>query len=556
MQYGSAPYADLPFADFPGPGNSIEDALERLSDEPWLKRSWLVRALPRDPTTSTIPITTIPVDLSTDGHRSFPTDAEEVQFDARVINPYTLSYRMKTLWGLVRSGEGKITFSNASGDLTVFGSYDWFGREIKVFLGPKDGILIQFAQVANLLTVAFSRNKKVVTLSVDDYARIFDDEIQRNTYDGTGGLEGGAELKGKIKPLALGFVEQIQPPVVDATNRIYQIHDGSFKSVSTVDDQGVPLVFDADVADITTATPSAGEYSTSLATGYFKLGSDPVGTVTCSSVEGHNSSSFGYVEDIAGLTKLLAVTFAGLDEISELDGVDFADLSSRMARMGEYVIEKRTTIANVLSVFNRSAASWAWLTPNKLLKVGRIEDPDTATVDFTLDGRSAANGGRDELRFSPWKEDPWEMPVHRVFVGYKRYYRTLSESELDVASIPDLDERLDLGEEYRFVETPQGDSDTILGQTPRAKQLTILTNLADESDAQSLADEQLALRRVQRRKSVFSPRVGLIIRGIGDVFALTDDRLHDSPKNFVIIGVKNSASGAGSSDKIQFECYG
>lgn len=554
MQHGSTGYADLPFGDFLGPFDSIEDALQKLSDEPWLERSWLVRALPRDSATSTIPITTIAVDLSTDGHKSFPTDAEEIQFDARVIHPYTLSYRMRTLWGLVRSNKGQITLSNASGDLTGLGAHDWFGREVKVFLGPKGGILIQFAQVANLLTTAFSRGKKSITINVDDYSRLFDDEIQLNTYAGTGALEGGSELQGKAKPLALGFVEQIEPVVVDATNRIYQIHDGSFKSVGTVDDEGVPLVFDADVADITTATPAAGEFSTSLATGFIKLGSVPDGAITCSAVEGHNSSTFGYVEDIVGLTKLLAVTFGGLDETSELDSLDFSDLSSQTARMGEYVTRKKTTIASVLKEFNRSAASWSWLTPNKLLKVGRIEDPDTATVDFTLDGNSAENNGRDELRFTPWKEDPWETPVHRVFVGYKRYYRTLSESELD-ASIG-LDDRLDLAEEYRFVETLQSVSDAILGQTPRAKPLTILTSLADEADAQTLADEQLALRRVQRRKGVFSPRVGLIIRGIGDVFTLTDDRLHDSPKNFVIVGVKNRAAGVGTSDKIEFECYG
>ena len=80
MLIGDAPVGELPLADFLGPSLSIEDALQRLSERPWELRSWWVRAKPRDSSSSGPTITTVDVDLSTDGHRTFPTDIEETQF--------------------------------------------------------------------------------------------------------------------------------------------------------------------------------------------------------------------------------------------------------------------------------------------------------------------------------------------------------------------------------------------------------------------------------------------------------------------------------------------
>ncbi len=93
-------------------------------------------------------------------------------------------------------------------------------------------------------------------------------------------------------------------------------------------------------------------------------------------------------------------------------------------------------------------------------------------------------------------------------------------------------------------------------QIPEAAEITILTNLDSSVDAQSLADEQLAMRKELRSRAVFASRTGLISRGVGDTFELTDDRLPTSPKKWSIIAVDNVAAAAGQDDRIVFTCYG
>ncbi len=555
MLRGDSPAGDLPAADFNGPNLSSPDVLTDLMLKP-LSRSWLVHAEPRDASTSTVPPTLLDINLSSDGHRSKPDDfpsfkfpgvTEAIQFIQAVVNPYSLKFSLPggALWGQAKTTAGSVVFGNADGSRTSLTGEDWIGRTIRIFVGPKDGALIEFALVADMLSREISSNESSFTVDIDDHSFIFEDALQVNTYAGTGGLEGGTELQGEIKRIPLGVVRQIKPTLVDAANRIYQINDGSFKSVASVEDRGVSLVFDADVADITTATPAAGEFATSLSTGYIKLGSDPDGIVTCSKVEGHNGSSFGYVETVSELIKALAVIFADLSESGEIDSPAFVALESHTAIMGDYVTDKKRTVSDEMDIFHQSAASFGWLKPGKILTVGRITDPDSATADFSLDA------DKDELRLTPWKEETWETPVYKVFVGYRRYFTTLSETDLD-ASIP-LDERLDLGKKYRFVEAEDA---AVKVQTPRAVEITILTNLDLESDAQALADEQLSLRKVIRRQGTFAPRAGLILRGIGDVMEITDDRIADSPKKWVLVGVDNKAETAGQAEQIVFRCFG
>jgi hypothetical protein len=552
MLHGEAPHGDLPHGDMDlSTSLSIADALDALLEKPWLARSWWLRAKPRDASTATTPPTLLDVDLSTDGHKTYPADAEEIQLDEAIIVPYSVSFGLDGLWGVASMDLGEIVIGNPRGERTSLLDEDWVGRQADVYVGPRGGLMIQFARVAQLLSGQIQWQRPTITLQVYDHSFLFDRKVQDSSfYAGTGGLEGGAEIEGNPKPLLFGQLRQLEPTLVDGTNRIYQIHDGQMQSVDAVRDQGIALAFDADVADITTATPGAGEYATSLATGYIKLGSTPIGTVT-GDFKGHNSSSYGYVDDVAGLTKLLAVDYAGLTDPGELDLVAFTALEAHTATMGHWTGTQSQTVRDVLSIFHQAAASWVWLQPNKVLTVGRITDPDAATVDFSLTVSTDEDNPRDDLREEPWEVQPWEIPVGRVLVGYRRYFRTMSDSEL-AGAVPEAT-RKDYAEEYRFAKAEDA---AVFVQTPDAAEITILTQLDSSADAQALADEQLALRKVSRRLGRFAPRTGLIKRGIGDVFSLTDDRLPTSPKKWVIVGVENAAEREGTADEITWECFG
>lgn len=544
MFYGDAPYGEYEYGGFNlDDALSVLDALDTLLSSPWLPRSWWLRARPRDASTSTDPPTLLPVNLSTDGHRTFPSDAEELQLPAAIITPYALSFLLESeLWGQAATDFGEIVIDDAAGSRRNLAAEDWVGRDADVYIGPRGGTQVQFAKVAQLITRHMRYTRSQLVLIADDFGYIFDRPLQTNFYTGGGGLEGGAEIADQPKPLLLGRARQFTPILVDGTNFVYQIHDGAFDAVSVVRDEGVAIAFNADVADITASVPPAGTFNSSLAAGYIKLDSGgPTGKITCEA-DGHNSSPFGYVDDIAGLLKLLAVTFAGLADPANIDPVAFTTLASRTAIMGEYFTAP-VTIREAMNVFHQSAASWGWLKPNKVLTVGRITDPDAASVDFSLSTKDIHN--------EPWEVDPFEIPVGRIFVGYRRYDTRMVDTEL-AAAVP-VATRKDYAQEYRFVKAE--DAPTFV-QIPEAAEIIILTNLDSAVDAQSLADEQLAMRKELRSRATFAPRTGLISRGIGDTFELTDDRLPSSPKKWTIIDVDNVAAAAGQDDRITFTCYG
>jgi len=599
---------------------SIADALETLLEEPSLARSWWLRARPRDASTSTDPPTLLNVDLSTDGHRTFPTDAEEIQLYEALLAPYSVQVGIEGLWGVARMTFGEIVIGNPGGDYTHLAGEDWVGRQADVYVGPRGGAMVQFGRVGRLLSRQIQWDRSTLTIPVDDYSFLFDAPVQDSSYLGsssvtgtgisfnsgtnlisaagsdlsvfsgyryvkvagsvsnnkkfrissaasgsiqvdaaltglvteaagasvtiTGYLDGADEIKGRPKPLLFGVKRQFEPILVSGPDHVYQIHEGAIQAVDAVLDQGVALSFGGNVTDITLATPAPGEYFTCLATGHIALGEAPAGTVTCTA-RGHNSSAYGYVDDVVGLTKLLTVEYAGLNDPSELDSAALDSLSSYTAPMGHYTGIEPQSVRSVLERWHNSAASWAWLQPAKILTVGRIMDPDGEAAEFALDVAV------DDLRWAPWSMQPFEIPVGRVRVGFRRYPRTLRDSDL-AGAVPE-ETRKDYGEEYRFA---IAEDPAIFVQTPEADEIEILTDLDLESDAQALANEQLALRKVPRRLGTISPAKGMIKRGVGAVFSLKDDRLPISPKNFVILGLQNEAAKSGDADVIVWRCFG
>lgn len=426
----------------------------------------------------------------------------------------------------------KITTPGGGTDLSIFAAYTY----IKISSGANAGLLKITSATANEIQV-----DATVTGLVDEA------EGGPNTIEGA--LQGGDELKDRPIPILLGTERQIEPVLVDGLEHIYQIHDGlnhrAMQAVLVAEDGKSALTFDADYSDITLATPAPGEYATCLASGHVKLGEAPQ-TVLTVRARGRVSATYGYVEDVTGLTKSLVVDFAGLADPGELDGVALGELAAHTAVMGHWTGVETESIRSVMGRFCRSAGAWAWLRPNKVLTAGRITDPDGAEADVNLDAEAG------DLRESPWDVAPYEIPIGLVRVGYQRYSRRLSETEVLGAVAEET--RKDAGKEYRFAKAEITAAER--AQTPQAREIEILTHLDSKAAAQAFADEQLALRKKPRWLGTFSARRGLIKRGVGTVLNLTDDRLPASPKKFFILAADNRAEQSGAADEIVWRCFG
>ncbi|MEA3390016.1 MAG: hypothetical protein U9R64_12200 [Pseudomonadota bacterium] len=102
------------------------------------------------------------------------------------------------------------------------------------------------------------------------------------TYKGTGGAEGGPDLEGQVKPLALGAPRFAPATLIDAVDNIYQLSGyGPIGFVETIFERlnrfGGSSANVADFAALKSATIAKGQWATCLAAGLVRFGAPPEG---------------------------------------------------------------------------------------------------------------------------------------------------------------------------------------------------------------------------------------------------------------------------------------
>ena len=166
----------------------------------------------------------------------------------------------------------------------------WAGAPIEVYaeeVGTAWPWTARF--VGNVRDYAGSKRKWTLTAAVDE--RKFARNVLTATYAGTGGIEGGDSLKGKVKPLVLGWATNVEPVLIDAVNNVYQFSGyGAIEGVTTLYERGSAFpASSGDYANYTAlvaATIPNGGWATSLAYGLIRLGAPQYGVIT-GDVKGH-----------------------------------------------------------------------------------------------------------------------------------------------------------------------------------------------------------------------------------------------------------------------------
>jgi hypothetical protein len=164
---------------------------------------------------------------------------------------------------------------------------------------PPPTPLSQFVRVFRGRLKSYSYRGGDLVWSVEPASGKLDSPIQTLTYDGSGGLGGPPDMKGRSKPRALGRCLGVEPLQIDPFRNIYQAHGyGGIHSFNGVQDKGVDLEHvrdygtyaelqdavadpgDPELAEEGVDIP-AGTYATCNAVGCFRLGIPAAGRVTC-----------------------------------------------------------------------------------------------------------------------------------------------------------------------------------------------------------------------------------------------------------------------------------
>lgn len=388
---------------------------QQLLDDPSRRRLYLIETFPRDVDAAQ----DLTLRYSTGGFKSAPSDptTPNTLWLARVLS--ALEFERQLANGGLVSGRalptfGNVQLANGDGRLTALFRYAWAGRQLDVLMGADGFDRQDFGNVFCAAARRVTGDRDTLSIVVSD-ASPFDQPIQTNTYAGTGGTEGGDEIKDREKPLSLGLCREVPAVLVDPASLLYQVHDGPINAIRDVYDNGLALLFTAGV-------PVPGEYSVDLVNGRFTLGGSPAGTVTAD-VEG---ATFGgtYVDRTAELIRQIAVTYGGLSDPSGINVPAFANLNTAQpAPVGIHVGPETRSLADVLDELARGiGAAWGF-NRQGLLTIDRLEAPIgiiTASFDET-----------NITELEPVAIDPpFDVPAQRIAVTWRKIYNVPSQDGL------------------------------------------------------------------------------------------------------------------------------
>lgn len=315
---------------------------------------------------------------------------------------------------------GGLALANGDGQLDALLEYAWDGRPVTVWRGLAGQAWGSFAQIFKGRARAVAADEETIRLTVGDFSDLLSKPLQATLYAGTGDAEGGADLKGKPKPLAYGAPLNCEPVWLDQARLIAQVHDGRINGIAAVYDRAVSLTpSGVDHASYSAmkaaASPPPGTYDTCLAAGYIRLGSLPLGPVTVD-VQGDYDGSTWFRTG-ADIIKRVLKTRAGLTD-ADLDLASFTALNSaNSAPLSLYWDSPSVNVDAVLDDIMVSLGGWWIWTTTGTLQLGQFV---VGTPAATIDVRDMESIQIEEI----------QQPVWRLRTGYKPCWRVQSASEI------------------------------------------------------------------------------------------------------------------------------
>lgn len=466
---------------------------------------------------------------ATQGFNTQPSDTPaSVHYKPRIDNAG--SYKRSMYSSNKTSGASSVTYGvvelvNNDGGLDGLNDYGFDGRALKILAGDPQLGYASFTTVLAGTMEQVAVNYDIAQIILKDKQLVLDRVLCVNRYGGTNslpaGVDGTAELKGKPKPRAYGGVGLgISPEFVNTSKLIYQVNDGAVIDVQAAYDRGSALTKGADYtsqADMEANAPAASGYRVWKAGGMFRLGSSPLGAVTC------DITASSTVKSTAQVLKQIALD-AGITsgEISSSDVTALDTLNN--ADVFEFVSGDDTA----LQVMDRIAASiGAWFGFDRLgsLRMGRLEIP-SGTAAFTISNTNLDDGGIDRVRGQDANKG---LPSYRVTLKYAKNY-TVQTNDLDGA-VTDA-RRAVISTDFQ---TEKAEDLTIKNKHLTSPEIIRETRLVSQSAAATEASRLLTMYKTRRDTYTMKIRlnqatlalldIGIVVNVVVNRFGMSGGKL-------------------------------
>jgi hypothetical protein len=245
-------------------------------------------------------------------------------------------------------------------------------------------------------------------------------EFAVDVYLGTGGFEGGADQKGKVKPRAIGVVRHITPVLIDAANQWWDCApiDGFQTFIGAW--QGA-FGYVTDVAN----PPAAGKVYVDMANGRIRTNGMPTLPITVSFV-----SKFAAGATTAADTSKQVMKSLGMVD-ADLDLPTFTALNTATdAPVGTYIT---APIAGDALVGILLGAVGAFHTEaGGKVQVLRFEPPTAAT---SSDAAVALLITDEDIARGSFKRRPEVIPPYRIDLEYARCFTPMDHSQIAAAAL-------------------------------------------------------------------------------------------------------------------------
>lgn len=182
-------------------------------------------------------------------------------------------------------GDLEFICSDAYGN-EEWSSYDWSNALASCWYGEDGDPFSQYTQVFAGRVSGFNRQEIYASVALLGSEADLQRPALFDEYEGTGGLEGGAGIKGTLKPRAHGFCKTVSPVQIDTVYLVYQVHGyGPIAGIAKVYDFAQEL--DPAIANVSTYNElialdlQPGQWATCNTHGLFRLGGSTDKKLTC-----------------------------------------------------------------------------------------------------------------------------------------------------------------------------------------------------------------------------------------------------------------------------------
>lgn len=353
-----------------------------------------------------------------------PTFSTSV-FDGAAVGPAT-------------STRGDLLLIAQLGEIDNWASLGWSQRPIQIYYAaldlttPNQPVFPTWAELTLIfdgVIDAYDADRASFSLSTT----LPSGKIASLTYPGTGGINGAAEIKGAVKPWASGRHLNRPATLIDPALLMYQVHGyGPIQELTNIREAGTILdqtrVNWATATQLSTATVLPTEIHTCLASGMFRIGFQPIGTITADFKGDNGGGTFSARPGVV-IKRLLTQTGWPTGKIAQ-DSLD--DLDSSVPYDVFCYDDTGSDVLDLITGILQPMGGYWDVDPLGNFYVGLFREK--ASEDFTV-GEPSFLATYDLYQID---EMPTRAPFWRNRIGYGYNPQVFSPTELRIDAALDI----------------------------------------------------------------------------------------------------------------------